>query len=280
MTITIWPSATRIIATFLVFLYHYLSLKGVLKHYPELDKNGYTICALFLFISGYYSNISKYSPHKWIVKRTIGILIPYWIIIIPVLAANAAYLYKPALPWEYAVILLGGSMFLANPVYVISWFITLIIILYLTVYLTTIARGAYKAVPGVCCFLLLHTFLHMADVLFFSFAAGYLLNLFTTKEPAKTLQDSPAYRYAACKLFAVQAYCYSFFLIHGAVLIVATKLFAIHDVVTPVAAIAVTVFLSVFHKRVSDALTSRAYQMLNLTGPARPAQAPARERTG
>lgn len=255
MTIAIWPSAVRIVATLLVFTYHYLSLVGKLKSYPTLDRNGYNICALFLFISGYYSIMSKGSPHKWLLRRVIGILVPYWVVIVPVLCANYFYKYKPALPWEYVAIFIGGSMFLDNPVYVISWFITLILFLYLTVYLSAVLGGYYRVLPYLACFAVLHYCFRMDDVLFLSFVAGYAVRV---TFPVR--MDSLANRWCwhapvANALFGIQSFCYSFFLVHGAVLVVAVKLFPVDYVFTPLASVVLTMLISVPHKWISDRAT-------------------------
>lgn len=273
MSIAIWPSAVRIVATLLVFAYHYLSLVGRLQSYPTLNENGYNICALFLFISGYYSIVSKGSPHKWLARRVVGILVPYWVVIVPVLCANYIYKYKPALPWEYVAIFLGGSMFLDNPVYVISWFVTLILLLYTMVYFSAILTGCYKAMPYVACFAILHYGFRMDDVLFLSFVAGYAVRVAL---PART--GSLADRWCwhapvANALFGVQSFCYSFFLVHGAVLVVAVKLFPVNYVFTPLASVVLTALISVPHKRISDRGTAKLLGLLGVHPSAKPAPA-------
>lgn len=273
MSIAIWPSAVRIVATLLVFTYHYLSLVGKLKSYPVLDKNGYNICALFLFISGYYSLMSKGSPHKWLLRRVVGILVPYWVVIVPVLCANYLYKYKPALPWEYVAIFLGGSMFLDNPVYVISWFVTLILILYLTVYCSAVLKGYYKFVPYVACFAVLHYGFRMDNVLFLSFVAGYAV-----RSTLPVRAESPANRWCwhapvAGTLFIVQSFCYSFFLVHGAVLVAAVKLFPVDYVLTPLASVVLTMLISVPHKRISDKATAKLLGFLGVQSQPKPATA-------
>lgn len=273
MSIAIWPSAVRIVATLLVFTYHYLSLVGKLKAYPALNENGYNICALFLFISGYYSVMSKGSPHKWLLRRVVGILVPYWFVIVPVLCANYLYKYKPALPWEYVAIFLGGSMFLNNPVYVISWFITLILFLYATVYCSAILPGYYKLIPYVACFAILHYGFRMDDVLFLSFVTGYALRVAL---PARTGSVSDRWCWhapVANALFGVQSFCYSFFLVHGAVLVVAVKLFPVDYVFTPLASGVLTALISVPHKRISDRGTAKLLGLLGVHSPAKPAPA-------
>ncbi len=217
--------------------------------------------------------MSKGSPHKWLLRRVVGILVPYWVVIVPVLCANYLYKYKPALPWEYVAIFLGGSMFLDNPVYVISWFITLILFLYLTVYLSAVLGGYYRVLPYFACFAVLHYCFRMDDVLFLSFVAGYAVRI-----TFPTRLDSVANRWCwhapvASALFGIQSFCYSFFLVHGAVLVVAVKLFPVDYVLTPLASVVLTMLISVPHKWISDRATAKLLGTLGVQPRSKPVPA-------
>jgi Acyltransferase family len=123
-------SLIRLIATFLIFMYH---LQGL---YGDSQYSFDTIALIgFLLVSGYLS-FKKENTWKWLVNRYIRILIPYWIIIPWIILANELFQYKKITTLSYIISFLGGGLFLTEPIYVISWFVTFILICYFMVFIS------------------------------------------------------------------------------------------------------------------------------------------------
>ena len=205
-------SLARIIATIGIFVYHYLVLIGI---YPyRLD---FFAILTFCFLSGYFINITKYSRYEWIIKRYLGIMIPYWLVIIPVIIANQIFQYKTHLSFvDYTLTILGGNMLLSDPLYVIGWYITFVVLLYSYAFMESLFKSWKKfliIVLGVFIF-----FIWLDKGFYFlSFFIGLRLSEWCAVSWSK---EGDSFRRKITRiLFVAQRYCYSFFLIHGAVLL-------------------------------------------------------------
>jgi hypothetical protein len=137
-------------------------------------------------------------------------MLPYLVVIIPVLIANHYIGYKQITLTQTAITLLGGNLFIDNPVYVIAWYVTFILLLYTFIWLQSIPKEKDRILKfgaWACGYLFFSNYLNY-PYYFSAFALGYLAQRLHLP-PAKT--DSI--------LFYIQGKCYHFFLIHGAVLV-------------------------------------------------------------
>ncbi len=244
-----WASIVRIIATFLIFIFHFQSLNSI-PHSYSLDKLG---IALFLFISGYFACQNRIRPAKWLRRRFVKIMIPYWSVIIIVLTVNHFIAYKPTNFLKDIIIFSGGSMFLDNPVYVISWFITLILILYFCVFLLqSIANSLLNLLFLITLFLSFYCWHPIHNMYLPAFFAGYLIKrLELSRHDIKAIASN-RYSQVNSILFAIQNYCYSFFLIHAGVLWWSIRILNLRPLEAFLFAFSCTTILSYYHKKLSD----------------------------
>ena len=200
----------RIIATFGIFIFHFLGLMN-------LNNQGIDQASIFIFcfISGYLSFTIDNQPLSWLYKRLSSIMIPYWFVIIPVVIANRIELYKETTILSDLITIIGGNLFLNNPIYVIAWYITFINILYLFIFFHKASKNIMLTfviwLLGLIFFgLYLHKYLY-----FISFALGYFG---ASKKPYPSIKSIKLNCWSK-SIFAVQDRSYAFFLIHGGVLI-------------------------------------------------------------
>jgi hypothetical protein len=233
----IWPSVARLAATGAIFLFHYL---GQLK-YQQYRLDFFAIMA-FCFLSGYLININKKARREWSIKRYFGIMIPYWLVIIPVMVANEIVHYKTLSPVEYGVTFLGGNMFLDNPLYVIAWYVTFILILYAYAYIESFFHSYQIAI----CMLI------GAMLFFFWLGNGYHFLVFLVGLRLsywwRAEYDRGGYglrRKVSLWLFVVQRYCYLFLLIHGAVLLFLVKMTKVSEAALFLVALSLSAVLAV-----------------------------------
>lgn len=207
--ISIIISILRTTATIGIFVFHILGLYGL----PN-KKIDFISILIFCFISGYLIKGVKKTPAKWLKKRFLSILIPYWFVIIPALTINFMTGYKKIGLEEYVITLIGGNLFIENPVYVIAWYITFILLLYMFTFAMFYRSN--------CCIKVLvfflgswffGIFLRMPHY-FLIFCLGILLNMLFPMN----IDSSRSISFNR-KIFAIQKYCYPFFLIHGGVLL-------------------------------------------------------------
>lgn len=207
----LWPSVARMIATFGIFVFHYFSLLGKAQH--RLDF--YSIM-LFCFISGYLAKINTHNRSSWFIKRYFSIMIPYWFVIIPVVATNQIYHYKQVTYLSVIVTIIGGNLFLNNPVYVIAWYITFILLIYVYAVLETAmpAKGKifFMVISTAAFSIVFHKGLY-----FVAFILGSRISFWAPVE--RTNNRTPAREALVNTFLSVQKYCYPFFLVHGAVFI-------------------------------------------------------------
>ena len=204
---------------------------------------------MFLVISGYFSYQPKVIPSRWILKRIKQIMIPYWIVISIVLVVNTIVNYKETNILKNFIVFFGGSLFVDDPVYVISWFITYILLLYLCVCIFTLFRSPYiKLLYLIFCGALF--FLYKIGNLYYyiGFFLGYFVRYFYSTKKIENLRIKKFDRINIF-LYQIQNYSYSFFLIHAGVLHLFINLMTLSGMAAFSLSIFVTSALSVCHKK-------------------------------
>ncbi len=217
-----WVSILRIFATIQIFYFHFLGLFKLKNH--GID----TIAiALFCLISGYLVYPIKEPTSQWVVKKYLQIIIPYWLVIICVIIINYIVRYKPKQLHELLVIFFSGGMFVRNPLYVISWYITFILCLYFMVALCNVPRNNFLKLFMIALSINFYYFvINRPFIYLISFAFGYLLKFYCQKfDLSKILIPTTTNSKLDHILFFLQNRCYSFFLIHGGVLLFFTKVY-------------------------------------------------------
>jgi hypothetical protein len=242
----IWPSVARIAATMAIFLFHYLGLLG-------LDQHRLSMYALdtFLFLTGYLAQHRNTSRVRWATKRYFSVMIPYWLIIGPALAANWLSHYKPVTPGALAVTLMGGNLFLANPVYVITWYVTFVLLLYVYLLVDSCFNGAWRLVVAAAGYVVFSLWLDRAEY-FVPFIFGMYIGGLMPPRPVAA--RSPVERRAARTLFTMQRLCYPFFLTHGGLQLALVRFTAWSPVTLFVVSLSATIVASVLVDRVSEPL--------------------------
>jgi hypothetical protein len=251
-------SIMRITATLLIFLFHFLCLSGFKTTY-QIDKIG---IFFFILISGYFSFQSGISPLKWFIKRIKQILIPYWLVISVVLIANSYIDYKDTDFLKNLIIFFGGSLFLENPVYVISWFITYILLLYFCVFVYYTIKFQYMK----------YFFIFLVAVLFYTFKIGniyYFVGFFsglffrTFREKQKNVtynnHQNSKNNIVSHYLFIIQSHSYSFFLIHGGILQLVFHVFLLTGLSAFTTSFFMTAIISIYHKMLSDRMLRMSF---------------------
>lgn len=239
----LWASIARIIACGMIFIYHHSGLYGKSLH--PLD---FYAIIVFVFLSGYFSyqknNLNNKHLIIWLMRRLKAIMIPYWQVMLLVILINQFYRYKETTFLKNTLIMLGGSMFLNNPLYVISWFITLILLLYAFIFVFQIpSNKTYKTLIFLICFscsILLNKYFY-----FLAFCAGYAF------KPIKKKYFNSFINIRLILLnqiaFKIQNYCYSFFLLHGGVLLLAIKVLKLSPFNSLVISFILTSIITFFH---------------------------------
>lgn len=203
-------SSLRICATAGIFLFHILGLYGFNQHHIDF----YSIL-VFCFISGYLINKLGKNAFKWFTKRAFKILIPYWIVIIPALIINRIISYKDTTVIEDFITVLGGNMFLDKKVYVIAWYITFVLLLYGFNYFLSFFNGFILTSIAWLIGLMIFSLVLNKFYYFVSFGTEFFISKLIIP-PEKSEYKKNIYTRA---LYQLQKYCYSFFLIHGGILI-------------------------------------------------------------
>lgn len=211
----IWPSIARVLATAAIFLFHFQGHFG----YNRYNLDFYAILT-FCFLSGYLAKINKETRYKWFITRYFGIMIPYWLVIIPVILVNEVIGYKEVSYFEYLATIAGGNMFLKNPIYVIAWYITFILILYTYAFIESFFRS-YWRIAYIAISLLIFTFILGKIYYFIAFVIGIRLSEWFPE--AVSVNPTPLMRMISLWMFICQKYCYSFFLIHGGLMLLFIK---------------------------------------------------------
>ena len=159
-TVPLWPSIARILATLAIFVFHYLGLLGLYQHRLSL-----WALLTFSFLSGYLAQSRGTARLPWVVRRYFSVMIPHWLVIGPVLVANWIVAYKPISPLTALVTFFGGNLFLENPLYVITWYVTFVLLLYAYLVVDSFLRGWPRLALTVVGFLFFRTWLGYRGVL-------------------------------------------------------------------------------------------------------------------
>ena len=208
--ISITISGLRIFATSGIFIFHLLGLYD--KNNKGID---YISILIFCLLTGYLSYRIKPGSYVWLKKRFLSILIPYWIVIVPALIINRIVCYKNTSILSDFITLLGGNMFLKTKVYVIAWYITFVLLLYCFIFFQSFFTNYFlKALAWLAGFLVFSMILNQSHY-FISFGLGFFLASFLPPADKNQTKRTTLSNF----IVILQDHCYSFFLIHGGVLI-------------------------------------------------------------
>ncbi len=243
-----WPSVVRIIATFLIFYFHFGGLTGA---YPVTMLDRFAIL-LFLLISGFFA----YPPHgnelRWLERRFKHILFPYWPIVLTAIITNHVINYKDSTLLHDVLVFFGFSLFLENPIYIISWFITLILFFYLNLFLFRLIKNKLvKTIFWVLSFYLFYAYFKVSAFYYVSFYLGYFLRSrnFLINEP---YLNTAVMKNVNNLIFKIQSYCYVFFLLHGAIILFHVKVLQWSNPVMFVSAFLSSGGLTYIYKQIVD----------------------------
>ena len=201
-------SLLRIIATVGIFFFHLLGLYNFNNRYLDF----YSIL-IFCFLSGFFGIKIKNNPKNWLIRRFYSILVPYWLVIFPVLIINRYIHYKNTTLVEDLITFLGGNLFLVDPVYVIGWYITFVLLLYVCLFFYYELTMPIKYIFLIFSFFL---FIRLGKIYYYcAFWLGFVFSNFFLK---KTIIPSSANKFYNI-IFLVQSHCYAFFLVHGGILL-------------------------------------------------------------
>lgn len=241
-------SVLRIIAALCIFMFHFF----VLAKLPTRSL-GTIGLAIFFFLTGWLGVSVCKSPHLWFLARVKRILIPYWPVVLCVLIANRVIGYKDTTLINDILTFLGCGLFVDNPVYVISWFITMILMLDTSLYgLHLLKNKIFQA----CYLVLIYiVFLVVApqDIsgLWF-FYGGFFIRSMLKDRPEinlNFLQSFSWYDRVNEKAFFIQNYTYSFFLVHAAVLVGVFHFLKLNVVILLITSFCFSLILSYFHNK-------------------------------
>jgi len=211
-------SILRIAAAGCIFMFHFFALSGL-----PTRSLGTIGLAVFFFLAGWFGAHIKVTPNEWFVKRVKRILIPYWPVIFCVLLANRIVGYKETTVLKDILVFFGFGLFVDNPVYVLSWFITMILMLDLSLYI--FYRIKHMGLKALYLVLVYTVFMkvtpqNISGALFFY--GGFFINMMTRGKINAFLNpplQAPWFERVNQKIYEIQNYTYSFFLVHAAVLV-------------------------------------------------------------
>lgn len=252
----LWISFLRVAATLLIFIYH---LQGVYED-PQYSLDTIAL-VVFMFISGCLINggSAKLSL-QWLVRRFLRILVPYWLIMPFVVAANEIYNYKKVLIGEYVISFLIGGFFLKNSIYAISWFITFILMCYVFAYIIYDKEKLIQIIASVL--FCVSFFFHFKWVIIFAvfFIIGFFCRKIILKNKKKAMTHVGVYYKI---LHTVQSNTYYFFLLHAGVIQFCHKILALKKIECFIVSLFLTSLLCVPCKAASDLLINKITEKLN-----------------
>jgi hypothetical protein len=152
-------------------------------------------------------------------------MIPHWIVITPVLIGNWIVHYKPVSLPQAIVTFLGGNLFLADPLYVITWYVGFVLLLYVYLLADSFAAGWQRWLLAAAGFVAFDAI--GCREYFVPFLLGLLAA--TWRPPQLSRDRPPAVRRVARITFRLQELCYPFFLAHGGVQLIVYKLRLFND---------------------------------------------------
>ncbi|GFK93899.1 hypothetical protein NNJEOMEG_01737 [Fundidesulfovibrio magnetotacticus] len=214
----------RVLATIYIFVFHCNSLYG-LSNFGLVD---YAFI-VFMFVSGYYAVAANVGANEWLVRRLKRIFIPYWIVTPAVLLFNHVFSYKDVGLFESVVLLLGGNFFLSHRLYVVTWFVSVIVVFYVYTYVvvkfaSVLTRAVFAVVS-----LFIFLSLNVPAYLFVSYNVGMLVSVAFRKFDVVGVMVSVSgpvfnlFRGFGVVFNEAQGVSYEFFLVHGGVLLLFCK---------------------------------------------------------
>ena len=245
----LWASVLRIFGAACIFMFHFQVLNNKPTYHLALIGLG-----IFFFLSGWFGNYGNDVPSIWFFKRVKRIFIPYWPIIFIVLVANRVVGYKETTLLKDFITFIGFSYFIKIPVYVISWFITVILILDFTLYVFRLIRTRMLgytfllAAFGVFAF-----YAPLLKIELLLFYVGFLLGGMSINIKQTSflfITDTEWYRFLNDKFYILQNYTYSFFLIHAAVLISVFRVLKYNSYKALVVALVISIGVAVMHNKI------------------------------
>jgi hypothetical protein len=160
------------------------------------------------------------SRTAWAARRYFSVMIPHWIVITPVLLANWLFQYKPVSVGTAIVTFMGGNLFLHDPVYVITWYVTFVLLLYAYLLIDSFFRGWQRLIVSAFGFAFFGWM--GTNEYFWPFTVGlyaaawFPIRLHTARRPMIARLAGVSYQ--------LQELCYPFFLVHGGIQLVFFKL--------------------------------------------------------
>lgn len=244
-SIELTPSIARISATLGIFLFHYRGLSNL----PTYHLDFYSLL-VFSFLSGYLVTNSNQKPLHLLSGRVLAIMLPYWFVMICVFTVNSLVNYKPISLGKIAIAFLGGNLFVKDPLYVITWYITFVLFLYIYVFLELSISKKFRyllLLAGGCFF----WFVVLAPYYFTSFYIGLKLSELLKNKSKGTIKPASLTKIVC---FELQKYCYCFFLAHGGVLIFYFHFFPARTHLIFILALVSSMLLSLVIFKITDPL--------------------------
>ncbi|MBM9514549.1 hypothetical protein [Desulfogranum marinum] len=236
------PSLLRIVATLLIFIFHFQGLYGL----DNTNIDFLAIC-IFCFLSGFLAYPIEGAKLQWFFKKYIQIMAPFWTVYIGVVCINLFIQYKGQDLISFIVTFFFGGLFIVDPLYVISWFITFILVLYLMLAVCTSSESIYINLMygflSACCyyFFVKQSFFYLAF-----FVVGCIAKNSTSFSSILKMDYMPTVN-VNLPLGVLQDRCYSFFLIHGCVLLFFVKMIDLRPSLCFIFSLVITSFLSHYH---------------------------------
>ncbi len=261
----------RLLACMLIFLHHYLKLIKSIDSY-SISTN--IAISLFLFISGFLIPTSRKNSHRWFLGQIVKIYITWWIIFIPLVIFNFFLHTRNTNFVSIAIDFLGGTLFNKNPLYEAPWFISLILGIYLTTYISkTIASKKEALILP----LLLATYYYiignvyiigyakpfMLSIWLVSFYIGYVYSSLEQHKLLPSITDKIVVTSDELNMiiFSFGALTYPFYLVHGPVMQVLFNVIKLDKEFTFVIALIVSVVISVIINNCASYIRQRIFKI-------------------
>ncbi len=247
----IWPSIARITATLMIFIFHYYSIQ-----YNKILPIDVPAILIFCFLTGYLINQNVANKRQWIAKHYLKIMVPFWVVMFFVLLANYFVTYKHVFIANTFIVLLGGGLFVSEKLYVISWYITLVLLQYLFfLCLLSVTGYLYKLGIILISFCIFHYIVNM-DWYYIATLIGYYSKFFKKTFFPQKINNSKS---KICKiLFLIQQFCYCFFLTHGGILLLCHNVLDINNSILLLSiSFTITCISTIICKQISDIILLR-----------------------
>lgn len=131
-TVIASASLLRWIACFMIFFHHYLKSIGIISSYGF---SPITAIGTFCCLAGVFANSRSNTSLTWLQKKFFRIMVPAWIISLPMLGLNMLIQAK-AKSIGSVIMEIAGLQFFVIPLFEAMWFVTFILGLYVAVYLS------------------------------------------------------------------------------------------------------------------------------------------------